>query len=517
MEAKKLLKILALCQKNWPGLLLTVIFFVLYLGGMKFYVDNGQFNSPDESANYYFLQNLTQTGQIPVAQSEGMTDIVHPRSILVWQNKLVPISFPGLIYVLAPFYWLGGLWGVFVFYGLLFVFFLYLLWRWIRRENLPKYLWWIAALQPALWYYLFHPLFNSVLSFILGFSALLLLTEKSRFAKYGGIFVLSVALWVRPFDLIYLGPILLLGAIYYQVKWRRSLSYLAFIGGGALLFFGLSNYAVYGHPCLFGYTLPKPTNVGGEQVLDYWRSIKLFLKNIWYFIGQLFWPYFAGAALGVGAYLWAWRRSEKIYHFLMACLLFGGGALILFYGFGDLNDHVVKNNISIGGAFARYWLPIYFLMTVPLVYFFEKLKVSACRCRVLLLVSVLVIFSVYAVWSRDNDSLMQERQNLSAGIVEKNLLQKIVPPNVVLVLDREDKYFFPERTVIHLSEFQDDYALSGIRDLLSAGQSVYYYGFTLGGVDWNYLHEKKLAPLSLRLNKLLAGEEKSLYQFQLYE
>lgn len=516
MEVKKSLKIRELCQKNWLGLLLAVIFFVLYLWYMKFYVDNGQFNSPDESANYYFLQQLTNTGHIPVEQSEGLSDIVHPRSILVWKNNLVPISFPGLIYVLAPFYFLFGLWGVIVFYGLLFVFFMYLWWRWLNRENLSKVLWVLVATQPVLWYYLFHPLFNNVLSFLLGSSALLLLSEEQRRSKYIGVFFMILAWWVRPFDALYFGPILLLASIYYKVSWRQRLQYFVVIVAGSLFLFGISNYLVYGQPWLFGYTLPKPTG-GVEISVDYWNNFNLFIKNVWDFLVKLFWPYIILGLLGMVIYLWTWRRQLPGYHLLFGSLLFGGGALVLFYGFGDFNDHVVKNNISIGGAFVRYWLPVYILLSCLAGLSYGFLRRVAGKYFSGGLLVCLAIFSFYAVWYRDNDSLMWERQNLLAGIQEKEILQKIIPEDAILVLDREDKYFFPERSLIHLSEFQDNYALFGIRDLLLDGKTIYYYGFTLGAVDWQYLHQQKLGPLKLRLKILNSGMEKSLYQFELYE
>jgi hypothetical protein len=393
---------------------------------------------------------------------------------------------------------------------------MYLWWRWLRRENLPTYLWFLVAAQPALWYYLFHPLFNNVLSFLLGFSALFLLSENRQWSKNVGVFLMILALWVRPFDLIYFGPLLLVFSIYYQVSWLKRLKYFLAIGVGSLLLFGASNYLVYGSPWLFGYNLPKPPSVV-ETSLDYWRYFKLFLKNTWYFIVQLFWPYVVFVAAGFTAYLINRKKLPRIYHFLVAGLFLAGGALILFYGFADLNDHVVKNNISIGGAFARYWLPVYVLMLFLIAYLCELIRRAGYRYFAGAVVLALAMFSGYAVICRDNDSLMLERQNLLAGIQESALIQKMVPENSILVIDREDKYLFPVSTVVHLSEFQDDYALRGIRDLMLAGETVYYYGFTLGEVDWNYLHEQKLQPLSMRLQVLTPGLEKSLYQFELYE
>jgi hypothetical protein len=517
MIAKKLHSLLQSCWRNIFPLSMAVLFFVVYLWGMSFYVKQAQFNSPDENANYYFIDNLSKTGQIPVIQKPGLTDIVHPRSILVWQNTLVPISFPGLIYLLVPFYFMAGLWGIFVFYALLFIFLLYLFWRWLRRENLPMIFWWVVAVQPALWYYLFHPLFNNILSFLLGFCALFLLAESRQWAKNIGVFLMILALWVRPFDIIYFGPILLLASIYYQVPWKKRLKYFLAVGAGSLLLFFLSNYLVYGQIYLFGYNLPKPTSSVAEVSVDYWRHFKLFLKNTCYFLAQLFWPYFSLAVLGLVAYMLAWRRNEKVYHFLFACLLLAGGALVVFYGVGDLNDHVVKNNVSIGGAFARYWLPVYCLLSFLIAYLLNILKKADYRYFSYGMVLVLAMFSGYAVVYRDNDSLMLERYNLLAGIQEKELLQKIIPEELVLVLDREDKYFFPERSVIHLSEFKDDYALKGIKDLIISGKTIYYYGFTLFELDWHYLHEQKLRPLNLQLRALSLGAEKSLYQFELYE
>lgn len=517
MIAKNLHSFVQYGRKNFGFLLMAVLFFAVYLWWLSFYVEQGQFNSPDESANYYFIDNLSKTGAIPASQEAGLTDIVHPRSILVWQNNLVPISFPGLIYLLSPFYFVAGLWGIFIFYGVLFVFLMYVFWRWLRRENLPMILWWVVGAQPALWYYLFHPLFNNILSFLLGFCALFLLTESRQWAKNIGVFFMILALWVRPFDIIYFGPILLIASIYYQVSWRKRIKYFLAVGTGAGLLFAISNYLVYGQIYLFGYTLPKPTSVVSDLAPDYWRHVKLLLKNTWYFLAQLFWPYFALAGLGFLAYLRAWRRVGRVYHFLLWCLFVAGGALVLFYGVANLNDHVVKNNVSIGGAFARYWLPVYILCSFLIAYLLDKLRVAGYRYFSYGILLILIIFSGYALVYRDNDSLMPERYNLLAGIQEKDLLQKIVPEDVILVLDREDKYFFPERKIIHLSEFQDDYTLRGIKDLLMIGKSVYYYGFTLFDLDWGYLHQQKLSPLNLRLQVLHAGAEKSLYQFELYE
>jgi len=503
---------------NWLLIVLSLLFLLVYLWGMSFYVANQQFNSPDESANYYFLQEFVKSGQVAVEQNDIVTDALHPRSILLWQNKLVPISFPGLIYILAPFYLLAGLWGVFVFYAILFIFLMYLLGRWLKRESLPPVLWFLVAVQPALWYYLFHPLFNNVLSLLLAFSGMFLLSEPKKWAKNIGIFILILALWVRPFDVVYILPILFVGSFYYAVAWRRRLTYFIALSVGAGLLFGMSNYLIYGSPFLCGYNLPSSVDsVISPSVISLTARAKLLFHNVLYFIVQLFWPFFYFALLGFLAFILNWKNHKKSTYLFLFSLIFSGGALVLFYGLSDLNDHVVPGSVTIGGAFARYWLPIYLLFLPFVALFYEALKNAQKKYLANLMLLILCLFSFYGVLWQHDDSLWAERKNLIAGIADRQAVSQVLSKNSILVIDRDDKYFFPHYRVLHLSTFTDSYALSAIHDLLLSGEPVFYYGFTFKNKEFNRINAEHLQFFHLRLKAFDLSARKSLYQFELYE
>ena len=88
------------------------IYFVvlLFLSGLSFVIysflyniSSPLFNSPDESLNYFFIDNFAKNSSL--YQEENLNSIannlVHPRSTLVLNNKIVPVGFVGIVLILG--------------------------------------------------------------------------------------------------------------------------------------------------------------------------------------------------------------------------------------------------------------------------------------------------------------------------------------------------------------------------------------------------------------------------------
>src|SRR3989338_2867794 len=81
--------------RRWP-LVAMLLFFILSMMGSSVKLD--KLNSPDETANYFFIKQFAQSGELSVREELNLVSpIVHQRSVNVRGDQLVPGGFIGLI------------------------------------------------------------------------------------------------------------------------------------------------------------------------------------------------------------------------------------------------------------------------------------------------------------------------------------------------------------------------------------------------------------------------------------
>lgn len=498
------------------AVILLLLFNYFFLN--FFAIQNQQFNSPDEMATVYFLEKYTGDN---IQENFTSYNAVHPRSVLLWQGEKVPVAFVGYLYILAPIYKLFSLWGVYFLLFFLAVILCYLFYKTLARVQNKKMALLATVLlivNPAFFYYLNKPLYHNVLFVLLAFIGFFLYWLKERKWQYLAVFLMALAFWLRPVEIIWLVPLLFWTWSYLRWPWMKRILHFFLSGTLSLFFFLISNYLIYGNPYLFGYILP---NQSGEVLngTAYWGlSLHQVLLNVRDFAFSLFWPWAWLLLLTLILIAFTWRRQNEFIKWNVVALGIVSSILFLYYGSWGLSEHVVPGTISIGNSFARYWLPIY-ILAVPLI---SYLMLLLWKFKLKLIALSLGIFLIswsfwVSLWAHD-DSLLPVNQTLENYVSQAAYLQQLLPAdNMVLVLDRDDKFLSAIYDVIHLPDFSGDEALKEIANLLHDNVPVYYYGFNPSPADWTFL-ENEIFPLyGYKLLPYLLEEEKSIYKFELVD
>ena len=500
--------------------MLVFLFFYLFLNWTS--IQTKQFNSPDETANYYFLEKLAESNEVPVLQS-WESNAVHPRSTLVWRDSLVPVSFTGFLYIFILVYKLGGIIGVVLVLGIL-LWLLYCIWyRWLKdyqSKTLAIIATVLLVFNPALFYYALHPFYHNFVFILFAFLGIIFYFRKTIWADRLASMLLIFALWIRPIEVIWLLPLLISTWIYLKWNWKKSILHFFVIGISSLTLFGLANYLVYGDPMLFGYVLPN-INAGTESNVllngdaGILFNLKTILLNVKDFFFILFWPWTALLILSLIVIIMTWARQSRFIKWNVISWFIVSSILFIYYGSWSLNEHIVSGTVSIGNSFVRYWLPIY-LLSIPFVaYLLALMWKFKLKYFVIAILASLSLWSVNSVFFEHGDSFYYVDQNLQKYIEEKDYIKLFIPEeNSVVVIDREDKILFPHYAVMHMSEFRNVEVLVEIAGLLNKGARVYYYGFTLPERDMEYLHTEVLPAYGYCLVEGVVDMPKTIYKFE---
>ena len=78
----------------------------------------------------------------------------------------------------------------------------------------------------------------------------------------------------------------------------------------------------------------------------------------------------------------------------------------------------------------------------------------------------------------------------------------------IIIVDRADKYLWPERQVIVPLRSENTY--QHLSDLVVTGP-LYYFGITLPESDLNYFQSTILTPINLKIISVMTIGEESLY------
>ncbi|MDX9778631.1 MAG: hypothetical protein RBT30_00050 [Patescibacteria group bacterium] len=430
-------------RKNLENILVALT-ALLFLAGTAFLVSSVQdsaytkFLSPDETANYFFINNYASEGNIAVFEEANLfgEEIVHPRSIRSDHAWLKPVSFLGIILLYAHLAMLVGpqLIPYFTpFFATLGIIFFYAFVRqlWGKKTALIAAI--LLASFPVYIFYTVRSLFHNVLFvvFLLGSAYFLLLTIKHSIIKkraflawsfdrqtliangsafLSGLF-LGGAIASRSSELIWLGPLFLLIWLFYA----RRLSLLTIVTGIFALLLSLLpvfywNQILYSSPFYGGYSemnasLQQISQASGEilhinlqnsisRLENVWRVLKdnIFyfgyhprqsLEMFYYYVIKMFPLLCLFTAFGfiIFAFKWLKRPKKGAVLYLLSWFLLSV-ILVLYYGSWQFNDNPDPSRFTIGNSYTRYWLPIY-IMAMPFAAFFivrfSKLFASLSR------------------------------------------------------------------------------------------------------------------------------------------
>lgn len=516
-----------------------------------------RYNSPDEASNAFFSAHFARTGYLWYFEPLNLTgnDVVHPRSVRVVDNFLVPGGFIGLpvlyggigrvlgagvIPYLTPLFALAGVaaWGALV------------RWRFGTKVGIASAV--LLAAHPAWWYGASRTMMPNVLfTALVAVSAWLFFATPIRAAverrtKEGlrllrasdaalaGI-AASTAVAVRMAESYWLA---LAAALLLAFAWRRKAVPWAriavFVAGAVLTLapFLLMNHTLYGHPLATGYGAGVDVPAGdvprgmGDRLLGPLRPLlfplgfapRVALENFWTYGIAFFgwWSMLVICALVAAAGSWKrqpaeWRKDAAAYSAVAGAVT---AWLVLFYGSWTVQDNPDPSAVTIGSSYLRYWLPAFMLSTAPVAWLAVTAAERGLKPRVgrLLLPAVAALYvaaSGLDVFGASGEGLLTVRRNLVRYDAVVKEIVEITPKASVIIVDRADKYVFPDRPVITPLRADSTYAAL---DVLQRHAAIWYFGITFPERDLAWLREEKLPPLGLGIEPVKTFGEETLYR-----
>lgn len=505
------------------------------------------FISPDETANAFFAHAFASSGSLRVfdVMSSYVGDVLHPRSMVMDWNYLLPGSFLGLIVIYGILTAILGSWSL-TFLTPVIVILAALAWNQILQHWFSKRIAFVSSIlflfHPAIWYYSARSLMPNVLfvcCVIFSVYFLLLITKKQKaslsftsqlhnsitFSLPG--FFLALALFVRLAEIYWLIPLF----IFLLIINRKSLSLqkcaLMLVGFlipiGILLFL---NFKTYGHPFTTGYTflseaqratatsIAPPSPLSEDRLswlLPFGFHPRAVFWHSWDYLLMLFWWLTLPALCAIPVFLK--DRKQKIFLFVSIIIAFW---LCIWYGSWRLNDNPDPTLVTIANSYVRYWLPMFILSTpfvattvVWIVDRFSKTKEKIGKKMLVSMMLLLIVLNIRIVFFEGADALQHVSATLEQSIQIRNRVLAIVPEDGVIITDRSDKIFFPARHV--MVPLRSDRTFSVMPQFVDRS-SLYYYGITLPASDLNFLNQQKLDPIGLRIHVIETFSAESLYQ-----
>jgi len=534
-------------------ILLAIVFFWVYL---YLYKNNNNpnlsiygkqpelliLNQPDEMANFFFIRNFVLNNEFSFLEplSDKALSQIHPRSMTVVNDKLVPIGFPGIIVVIGIIVKIliklfGS--GLFNFFAISFtpvvavltplIFYSFL------RRIFNKQIAWLASILlfalPSWWYYASRPFqhntfFVFLLICFLYFGALCI--EKKHLAIKNILALLSglscgLAIYIRPSEAVWL--IILTMLIFFWLRssffWRQFLSFVLGLLITAILFFATQNI-FYGSFLGSGYVRPGVSGeagsvLSGPQGIPFFMAIFLpfgfhplvILKNIYGYFVYLFNIWSLAGFLGVVLLWWHFIKQKipnqkyplniRYLILFLLCAVF----LMIFYGSWLFYDNLLFKS-AIGSSYVRYFLPIY-VFTLPFIaWFLIRMWYISKLQKVIAIIFILVLSgsSYWEVFLR-LEGLSQIKKTVIQYQEYREKISSLVEDNAIIVTHYGDKYLFPKYRVIMGWEYGEQ--IKAIENLVP-NYPVYVYDLKLNQEQETNLNTK-LNLIFLKLGPVIAS------------
>ncbi|MBI4272650.1 hypothetical protein HY621_02255 [Candidatus Uhrbacteria bacterium] len=516
-------------------------------------------NSPDETANYFFSRLYATTGTLGYSEPllAATEHFLHPRSMTGVHGKVVPVSFVGMPLLYGS---VGSILGtkaiLFVtpLIAILIPFLFYLFLRAIFSFRVAAISALLLAIHPAYWYFANRAMMHNIIFFGLLVAGFALLASIRTSREYGVrsrlvealLFffagaAIGTSMMVRFSEIVWVAPLMVLVAFVFMRRLSLGMC-LVFLLGFSIPITGIFslNTQLYGSPTSFGYHGYESFDAAGavnslqaaasEFFTDPFRAIDsvlmhinaayqplakyilpfgyepdVFTSNFYQYFGSLFWWFVIPLAIGLLVLLrkgvYEMIRFRRL-HILAYVFI---GSLVCFWLAAYYGSWVVQDNITniptIGNSYIRYWLPL-FALSLPgvamfLVFLFDRAWWGGVqRVAVVGLSALLVLFSFQVVVVDSNESLIAVRDSIRAAREKLYKVLAATEPNAVIVSQRSDKIFFPERRV--LESIKDFGEAPLIRPIIESGVPVYYYGLW-SDADAAYMSRRYFTPYAFHI------------------
>lgn len=516
------------------------------------------FNSPDESANFLFATEFAREQNFVIEEplNEELGGIIHPRSMLVIGERIMPRSFLGLPVTAGL---VGLLFGerAMLFLTPALAVLAVLAWRSVVRQ-LSEDSWladvsaFLFMVHPAFWYYSGRTMMHNI-----GFLAFLIFAfwfglaglKEKNWRRRSIIFVFSgaaaaLALAFRASEVLWVVP---LGALLFWWS-RRVISWkmlAAFFLGFVLVTipFAVINQELYGAFLKTGYQVngSVPAEVFATEaseeiaievqsveeprvtVLDKVMSVlfpfgiaeKAIVRHAWQY-GFALYPWmsaiaFAGVVMVLAhlkkrSHPLRWKRLLSI---LTALSIWLG----VVYGSWTFHDNPDPTIFSLGNSYVRYWLPLFLLSTpfgaFALIKSMQTVKYKSLKMFTtgFILVTIAAL-SAHVVFFGD-DGFVHTRNALMTFEEKRQEVIARTEEDAIVIVDRSDKFIFPHRRVV--TPLREESTYRAMPELVNSAP-LYYFGITLPEEDVEYLNTAKLAGMNLRIEHIATVLDESLYR-----
>lgn len=546
-------------------LLISLFALLAFFGSLVLLRVTGIHVSPDENANAFFAQQFSQTGRLAVFEplNIAFNDALHPRSTVSVNGWLVPGGFIGLPVLYGIIISFFGGWiltfitpllaivALFAWYGLV---------KKIYDREIAALSSLLLAIMPAWWYYSARSLMPNVpfVAFLI-FAGYFLITRPSKNKRYSEMdFVISglltgLALFIRPSELIWLALASVVAAVWFRTKCSIR-PILLFLGSIviALIPMLFLNQATYSSPFTTGYTVEADPSTrsarGGDIILspelacgELCESVEVSGTESSSEIRQLLFPFGLSRtstitnalSYGLGMFWWiailgliglpllfptrqieSSKRNEQKAYLTFAAI--ASVYLIILYGSWTFYDNPDQSQVTMANSHVRYWLPIFVLATPAVAAAIRWISRRAFTptARFLSTSALIIIclgLSVRTTFFLTDDGLVNVADTLAESHEIHEHLLNLTEPDAVVIVDRADKLFFPDRRVLYPLREESTYILMP-RIVLRA--PLYYYGITLPEKDLTWLNTEKLFGLGLRIELVETFGIETLYRIQ---
>ncbi|MBU4314908.1 hypothetical protein KJ673_00715 [Patescibacteria group bacterium] len=513
----------------------SIILFVSYPSEMIF-------NSPDESANATFALEFAnhQSLAIPTLFDESWSRLVHPRSAVVVNNNIVPVSFLGLPVLAGLLALIIGSWGIVLLTPILAVVSI-IAWRkviyhFFKNERMADLSALFLLIHPAFWYYSGRVMMHNIgfIAFLIFALYIFACQPLVAFDKYkhflneivAGLCV-GLALAFRASEGLWIATAI--AGLFVVYRKRIGLKKMVIFGISvviALLPFFVLNNTLYGSPLATGYTVhdqvsdelidsslisqEQSSSVVSSLIFPFGIHEMNIIRNVWHY-GFLLYPWMS--LLAVLGIIFVFKKKEWRPWITIFTLLSIWLALV--YGSWNFHDNPDASVLTIGNSYVRYWLPIFVILSAfsavgvdKIISWLETRNIKLARIIGFLIIVTATILSARLV-IYGSDGFVNSAKSLESFILKKHIVLEQTSDDAIIIVDMADKYLFPDRQVVFPLRDKEVYA--SISSMLATTE-VYYFGITLPEKDIEYLENVVFVDDSVILQEVVMVGDETLYK-----
>lgn len=408
--------------------------------------------SPDEAANRLMAQQWARTGTLRV--TTGLTApqlaVFHPRSFAIQGNTLLPGSFVGFVMLQGLALKVGSA-GPIIFTLLLS---LVSVWAWYRIGR--RYWEWpwalaAAALLCSLPVLIAHQLLPYTQPAV--YVSFLLLTGWAllRYQEHQTVgraivvgLVYGLALFVRPVEVLFTGPIIAVVMLAHEKKWPLFLVTVAITLLGQIPWL-LAAQQAFGAALASGYTTEGISVTNASAGLPIWKALLTPAGGAWSWNwlrtarDYLLLLYPALSAMTILALAMYFRRK-----FVDAKKVLKIGAVGLFivyslayYGSWDLYPDAPASRIGSAASYARYWIPLYVGLVAGTIVFLRR-TFPSFRPAAYTIIGLAIVANLWTWWQHPAGY----RSVMAADRTAQQLLTTIISrtePNSLVIAGHNEK------------------------------------------------------------------------------